>query len=846
LTGGVKEREDRISQSAWQSKGAHMKGRGISRLLAWIVGGIAGIAAGLLLPEPQGSNLPYYFDQAGEPCQVPAIAVGDIDRDSLDEWAYVVRSQDVDLYDHDGTWLRTWATVLVGRDQGSENEHRVILNAPLDFRGDGRREVSAPYSLDSGISVLKILDLSAARADSLFVARGKGANGLTYRSHIIPLWAGTIEKGGPPVVAVANQVERSLFDRGLGMLRAGSLDTLWNFEAPGGVGLPLCIGPFVSRTQNQIVFLSYGCWNGNITDQGRPDSVSWFFVLDDSGRCRQALAFPEFTHMIYLDVDANGDGYRDLLTYQSPVDVSESNPMYQRVWYGGPDSLKSGPMTVQRVMTDVLEKVPDGKDTLILAGYRNGAAKTMDARLKTVDSTLIADIRWGTQRIRVAPGSSSADVLVVVRDREQMRDHVHMLSPHLKLEAEVTPGMKQITVLYPWIEGTTQRHCGFMAFDAPNGELVRFRCLRAPFYSHYRRVIFASGGGLLGLLLVLAHFSALRLRKTIDLSLLVQRAGGPMLLLDERGVVVEFNPAMTPLLGSGKLALKQPLAPEHSPAGLARIAEEFLKSRAREQICRTDTPFPAEIRLDRLPDGHVVCSARDLRSEHALTLSVQWARILGMLAHRLKGRLQQLSSLTWRLRDHTDEVGMKTVRDLEAYIADITRQAARMSQLSAISECPLSPLPLVKLLKEKVPRIAAVCVPPVHAEIAVEGDPDVRVLGNELAMGEVLENIISNACRSGPEPVRVMVSVGAEELPEDANTTRHWIVIRFTDSGHGIPPEDLARLGLPLFTRREGGTGLGIAIVNQLMTMQKGRFEIDSQVGQGTCVTLWFQPTRES
>jgi anti-sigma regulatory factor (Ser/Thr protein kinase) len=811
----------------------------------WIglgIGLVAGVTAGWLWPQPSAHNHPYRFELAGDPWEVPAIAVGDIDRDGLDEWATVARSRDVDLYDHDGTWLRTWANVLVGRDRDSDDDSHIVLNPPFDFRGDGTAEFSAPYSLDSGISVLKILDLDAPKPESLYVSRGKGANGLTYRSHIIPLWSGEINRDDRPTVAVANQVGRSLYGRGLAIFRAGSLDTLWNFECPSGVSDPLLIAPFTSRTRNQIVVYSYGCGNGNITNQGRPDSVGWLFVLSDSGICQQAIPFPEFTWMLYLATDVNGDGYQDIVGYGAGVTVNEQNPALMQVWYGATDSLRAGPVTALLEPVHALELIPDGRDTLIMAGYRDGGVKLMNRQLQTVDSTHITHARWGTQKVRIPPGSTTAEMLVVVRDPHVMADHVHLESSHFKILAEITPDMKQITSVYPWIESSAQKHCGFMAFDGPNGKLMRYRIVKSPFFEQHRRAASTTAGGLLGLLLSLAYVQVLTSRQNVDLTRLVRRAFSPMLLLDRRGMVVDFNPGMASLLSNEPLVLNTPLVNGDSPDRLRRAVGEFMASGKREDVQLSDTPYPLEIRIGRLDNGHIICYARDLRGEQALTLSVQWAKILGMLAHRLKGRLQHLSSLTWRLRDHTDDVGMKTVQDLDAYIADITRQAARMSQLSAINECPLTALPVAAQIKDKIPRIAAVCSPPVRTEITVECGPEECLLANDLALQEVFENVMANAAASGPPPVRIMVTASMEELPEDGGRVHRWVVMRFTDSGQGMSPEDLAQLGKPLFTRREGGTGLGIAIMNQLMTMQKGRFEIDSQPGHGTCVTLWFQP----
>lgn len=65
-------------------------------------------------------------------------------------------------------------------------------------------------------------------------------------------------------------------------------------------------------------------------------------------------------------------------------------------------------------------------------------------------------------------------------------------------------------------------------------------------------------------------------------------------------------------------------------------------------------------------------------------------------------------------------------------------------------------------------------------------------------------------------------------------------VIEITDTGSGIPPEDLKHIFDPFFSRKDNGTGLGLAIVQGIVEQHKGRIKIESKVGVGTEVKLEF------
>ena len=71
----------------------------------------------------------------------------------------------------------------------------------------------------------------------------------------------------------------------------------------------------------------------------------------------------------------------------------------------------------------------------------------------------------------------------------------------------------------------------------------------------------------------------------------------------------------------------------------------------------------------------------------------------------------------------------------------------------------------------------------------------------------------------------------------------NWMPDTFTvtDTGQGIPPENLDKIFMPFFsTKRIGqGTGLGLAIAYGIVKMHRGAIEVRSKVGEGT--TFWVK-----
>lgn len=95
---------------------------------------------------------------------------------------------------------------------------------------------------------------------------------------------------------------------------------------------------------------------------------------------------------------------------------------------------------------------------------------------------------------------------------------------------------------------------------------------------------------------------------------------------------------------------------------------------------------------------------------------------------------------------------------------------------------------------------------------------------------QVIVNLLANAlvaCREG-DSITTLLSC-------DSGSS---ITLCIRDTGEGIVSEDLPRIIQPYFTRRKGGVGLGLAIVDQIVHAHGWRMKIDSTPGEGTTVTL--------
>ena len=118
---------------------------------------------------------------------------------------------------------------------------------------------------------------------------------------------------------------------------------------------------------------------------------------------------------------------------------------------------------------------------------------------------------------------------------------------------------------------------------------------------------------------------------------------------------------------------------------------------------------------------------------------------------------------------------------------------------------------------------------------------DLVVLGDPSRLGQILNNLISNALKfTGKGEIFVSICYAKNESKN--------VVIEFEvrDTGLGIRPEKLADIFKPFVqassdtSRKFGGTGLGLSICKELIDMQGGRITVESEINVGTCFTFYL------
>jgi cell cycle sensor histidine kinase DivJ len=121
-------------------------------------------------------------------------------------------------------------------------------------------------------------------------------------------------------------------------------------------------------------------------------------------------------------------------------------------------------------------------------------------------------------------------------------------------------------------------------------------------------------------------------------------------------------------------------------------------------------------------------------------------------------------------------------------------------------------------------------------DLVTRAPEDLPVMnGDPRAFKQIVLNLVANAIKFTERGGNVTVSAAIEGSR---------LMLRVADTGVGIAPDDLTRIGDPFFQagktyqRKHEGTGLGLSIVKGLVGLHHGEFNVQSKVGEGTIVTV--------
>ncbi|MBJ2348898.1 PAS domain-containing protein [Pseudomonas sp. HB05] len=302
---------------------------------------------------------------------------------------------------------------------------------------------------------------------------------------------------------------------------------------------------------------------------------------------------------------------------------------------------------------------------------------------------------------------------------------------------------------------------------------------------------------------------------------------GGVIVIDEHGFVREANPAACELLGlplEGELwrhVIARCFAPREDDGH-----EISLKDGRRLSIStRSLDAEPGQLVL--LNDLTETRHLQDQLARHERLSSL--GRMVASLAHQIRTPLS--AALLYASHLTEQQLPMDTQQRfagrLKERLHELEHQVRDML-VFARGELPLTDRVTPKALLQSLQAAALTHVQDLPIRWQCDSHVGEVLCNRDTLVGAVL-NLIENAIQASGGDVRLKV-----HLYTRGSTLRLCV----SDSGSGIDPAVLTRLGEPFFTTKATGTGLGLTVVKAVARAHQGELLLRSRLGRGTCALI--------
>jgi two-component system NtrC family sensor kinase len=261
---------------------------------------------------------------------------------------------------------------------------------------------------------------------------------------------------------------------------------------------------------------------------------------------------------------------------------------------------------------------------------------------------------------------------------------------------------------------------------------------------------------------------------------------------------------------------------------------EKLKAANRELV---DWGTTLEKKVEERTKELVEMQARLVQSEKLAGLG----KLAAGIAHEINNPLGGILIYSHLLLEESKK-DTSAYENLKKIVKETTRCKNIVKGLLEFSR-PKEPEMMMTDINDAVLRAMAIFEPQAlfhNIEVRKELSELPRIVADSSQLQQVFTNIIANAAEAiaGNGILTIRTSL-------DKQTDR--IRVEFTDTGHGIKPEDMTRLFEPFFTTKEvgKGTGLGLAISYGIVQKHQGSIEVRSKVGKGSTFTVILPVKRD-
>ncbi len=254
--------------------------------------------------------------------------------------------------------------------------------------------------------------------------------------------------------------------------------------------------------------------------------------------------------------------------------------------------------------------------------------------------------------------------------------------------------------------------------------------------------------------------------------------------------------------------------------------------------------------LIMIDNSYQLITLQDINSEIEQKEIEAWHKLIRILTHEIMNSVTPIASLSETMQAMLSDksgnqkslgaIGEETVKDIRFSLNTIQKRSERLidfvenyRRLTRIPKPVLTDVNVETLLLsiEDLMRNEIVSGN-IKLKIEVE-NPDLQLNIDPSLIEQLLINLIRNSIHALEERADKKIYIRAY-------TEDQAVVVEVNDNGKGIPERELKEIFVPFFSTKKEGSGIGLSLSKQIMSLHGGRIRVASVVNEGTSFYLMF------
>lgn len=262
--------------------------------------------------------------------------------------------------------------------------------------------------------------------------------------------------------------------------------------------------------------------------------------------------------------------------------------------------------------------------------------------------------------------------------------------------------------------------------------------------------------------------------------------------------------------------------------------------------------FAVDIRtLSILNKTHKLITFQDINSEIEQKEIEAWHKLIRILTHEIMNSVTPIASLTETMQSvledgagnpkHAKELSDETINDVRFSLQTIHKRSDGLltfvenyRKLTKVPQPVIEPV-FVKDMLQEIKNLMHQEIDQHKITLTLEvSPPDMVVHLDQKLIEQVLINLVTNS-------IQAMEGKADGKVWLKGYEKNQRIIIEVTDNGKGIAKKELSEIFIPFFSTKKEGSGIGLSLSKQIMSLHGGTIKAVSEPGKGTSFLLSFK-----